>query len=59
MIDIGNIFTDIISYHKKLGTISGAEQNFTNFLIRNDLHHLSNKSEHISFNLLRDNKLWY
>jgi len=55
----GNIFTDIISYHKKLGTINGAEQNFTNFLIRNNLHHLSNKSEHIKFNLLRDNKLWF
>lgn len=55
----GNIFNDIISYHKQLGTISGAEQNFTNFLIRNDLHHLSHKSSLIQFNLLRDNKLWY
>jgi len=54
-----NIFTDIVKYHKSTGTISGAEQNFTNFLIRNNLHHLSNKSPLIQFNLLRDNKLWY
>lgn len=54
-----NIFTDIINHHKKIGTISGAEQNFTNFLIRNNLHGLSHKSSLIQFNLLRDNKLWY
>jgi hypothetical protein len=55
----GNIFNDIVSHHKELGTISGAEQNFTNFLIRKNLHHLSYKSPQIQFNLLRDNKLWY
>ena len=54
-----NIFTDIITYHKSIGKISGAEQNFTLFLMRNELHHLSHKSPLIQFNLLRDNKLWY
>lgn len=54
----GNIFVDMISHHKKIGKIDSAERNFTNFLIRNDLHHLSHKSSLINFNLLRDNKVW-
>lgn len=54
-----NIFTDIISYHKQIGEISSAEDIFTDFLKRNNLHHLSHKDPNIVFNLLRDNVLWY
>lgn len=54
-----NIFTDIVSYHKQTGQIGCAEDNFTDFLRRNNLHHLSHKDPNIIFNLLRDNALWY
>ncbi len=54
-----NIFTDIINYHKSIGYINGAEQNFTNFLVRNNLIDKAIKSDEINFKLLRDNKLWF
>lgn len=54
-----NIFTNIIEHHRELGHINGAEQNFTNYLKRNNLHSNSHKSDLIKFNLLRENKLWF
>lgn len=54
-----NIFDDIISHHKVTGQIGCAEDNWTDFLKRKGLHHLSFKDPNINFHLLRDNKLWY
>ena len=54
-----NIFTDIVTHHKKIGYIDSAEENFTLFLERNGLKDISYKSNDIDFKLLRENKLWF
>lgn len=51
-----NIFMDIVDYHKKVKYINNPEQNFTDFMIRNDLYKIATKSNEINFSLLRKNK---
>jgi esterase/lipase superfamily enzyme len=54
-----NIFTDIVEYHKGIGYIENAETNFTNFLKRNNLIEICEKTDKIDFRLLRENKVWF
>ena len=54
-----NIFTDIVEYHKGIGYIGSAEHNFTNFLKRNNLIRICEKTDKINFKLLRDDKVWF
>jgi len=54
-----NIFTDIVEYHKGIGYIETAEKNFTNFLKRNNLIEICEKTDNIDFKLLRDGKVWF
>lgn len=52
-----NIFMDIVDYHRKVKYINNPEQNFTDFMIRNDLYKIATKSNEINFLLLRNSKL--
>jgi hypothetical protein len=52
-----NIFMDIVDYHRKVKYINSPEQNFTDFMIRNDLYKIATKSNEINFLLLRNSKL--
>lgn len=54
-----NIFTDIVEYHKGIGYIENAESNFTNYLNRNGLISICEKTDNIDFKLLRENKVWF
>ena len=54
-----NIFTDIVEYHKGIGYIETAEKNFTNFLKRNNLIKICEKTDNIDFRVLRDDKVWF
>jgi hypothetical protein len=54
-----NVFTDIVEYHKGIGYIDTAEENFTNYLNRNELNSICEKTDNIDFRLLREDKVWF
>lgn len=54
-----NIFSNVVDYHKKLGNMDIPEQNFTNYLKRQELLDKCIKNKLLDFHLLRDKKVWF
>lgn len=53
------IFENIVEFNRNKGTMDGAEENLTKYLERIGLIDISEKSDKINFNLLRDDKVWW
>lgn len=54
-----NIFENIVGVSRSTGMMDSAEESFTKYLERIELINISEKSNQINFNLLRDNQLWW
>ena len=53
------IFQNIVKFNKSKGTMDSAEENLTKYLERIGLINISEKSDKIKFDLLRDDKVWW
>lgn len=53
------IFDDVIKYSKETGFLKSAESSWTSMLERYEIKHLVVKHSPLSFNLLRENKVWW
>ena len=54
-----NIFENIVGFNRDKGMMDSAEENLTKYLERIGLINISEKSDKIKFDLLRDNKVWW
>jgi hypothetical protein len=54
-----NIFTNIVNHNKERGTMESAEQNLTHYFNRIGVSDISEKSDKIKFDLLREDKVWW
>jgi hypothetical protein len=53
------IFDDVVRYGKEMEILHSAESSWTNMLEKYELSHLIKKHASLSFDLLRENKLWW
>ena len=53
------IFENIVEFNRSKGTMDSAEENLTKYLERIGLINISEKSDKIKFDLLRDDKVWW
>jgi hypothetical protein len=53
------IFENIVEFNRNKGTMDSAEENLTKYLERIGLINISEKSDKIKFDLLRDDKVWW
>lgn len=53
------IFENIVEFNRSRGTMDSAEENLTKYLERIELINISEKSDKIKFNLLRDDICWW
>ena len=53
------IFDNIVEFNRKRGIMDSAEENLTKYLERIGLINISEKSDKIKFDLLRDDKVWW
>lgn len=54
-----NIFDDVINYARQNGVLNSAESTWTSTMEKYELKHLAVKHYTLSFDLLRENKLWW
>ena len=54
-----NIFENIVGFNRDKGMMDSAEENLTKYLERIGLINISEKSDKIKFDLLRDDKVWW
>jgi len=54
-----NIFENIVEFNRDRGVMDSAEENFTKYLERIGLINISEKSDKINFQLLRDDICWW
>lgn len=54
-----NIFENIVEFNRDKGVMDSAEENFTKYLERIGLINISEKSDKINFQLLRDDICWW
>jgi len=54
-----NIFENIVEFNRDKGVMDSAEENFTKYLERIELINISEKSDKINFQLLRDDICWW
>lgn len=54
-----NIFSNVIKYSRESGILNNAEHTWTLILEKSGLKNIAIKTNLLSFNLLRENKLWW